>query len=178
MASTLTGGSGVDTIVGGAGNDVIVGGGGADVITGGAGADSITLSGTTAKFVNVSLQNNATNSGVNTATTIQTSELTSTFDIVRGVAAGDKFQLATFTPAVNLTATNLAGTDNVVNFARGTYDGTNGVFSYGAAGADTAVTYDTDTAATVAVAYETVILVGYVAASTTAIDNAGLITFA
>ena len=178
VASTLTGGSGVDTIVGGAGNDVIVGGGGADVITGGAGADSITLSGTTAKFVNVSLQNNATNSGVNTATTIQTSELTSTFDIVRGVAAGDKFQLATFTPAVNLTATNLAGTDNVVNFARGTYDGTNGVFSYGAAGADTAVTYDTDTAATVAVAYETVILGGYVAASTTAIDGSGLITFA
>ena len=178
VASTLTGGSGVDTIVGGAGNDVIVGGGGADVITGGAGADSITLSGTTAKFVNVSLQNFATNSGVNTATTIQTSELTSTFDIVRGVAAGDKFQLGTFTPAVNLTATNLAGTDNVVNFARGTYDGTNGVFSYGAAGADTAVTYDTDTAATVAVAYETVILVGYVAASTTAIDGSGLITFA
>ena len=179
VASTLTGGSGVDTIVGGAGNDVIVGGGGADVITGGAGADSITLSGTTAKFVNVSLQNFATNSGVNTATTIQTSELTSTFDIVRGVAAGDKFQLGTFTPAVNLTATNLAGTDNVVNFARGTYDGTNGVFTFGAAGADTAVTHDTNTISGAGnVAYETVILVGYVAASTTAIDGSGLITFA
>ncbi|WP_353212822.1 hypothetical protein, partial [Rhodovarius sp.] len=99
--------------------------------------------------------------------------------IVRGVAAGDKFQLATFTPAVNLTATNLAGTDNVVNFARGTYDGTNGVFTFGAAGADTAVTYATNTVSgAVNVAYETVILVGYVAASTTAIDNAGLITFA
>ena len=174
--STLTGGSGADTIVGGAGNDVIVGGGGADVIRGGAGADSITLSGTTATFQNVALPSPATNSGVNTATTNQTSELTSTFDIVRGVAAGDKFQLATFTPAVNLTATNLAGTDNFVNFARGTYDGTNGVFTYGAAGADTAVTYDTNTSAQ-AVAYETVILVGYVAASTTAITG-GLITFA
>jgi hypothetical protein len=172
IASTLTGGKGVDTIVGGAGKDVIVGGGGADVITGKGGADKITVSGTTSQIVNVALLD----SGANTSTTIQTAELTSTFDVVSGAAAGDTVQLFTSTPAVNLTATNLAGTDDVINFARGTYDSAAGTFTYAANGADTAMTYDTTVGA--GTAYETIILVGYVAGSTTAVNGSGLITLA
>ena len=42
IASTLTGGSGIDYIVGGAGNDTIVGGAGNDTIVGGAGKDTLT----------------------------------------------------------------------------------------------------------------------------------------
>jgi len=171
IASTLTGGSGVDTIVGGAGKDTIVGGGGADVITGKGGADSITISGATSKIVNVALGD----SGTNTSMTVQTSDLTSTYDIIRGVVAGTTFQLATNTPSVNLTAGNLAGTDDYINFARGTYDAAGGVFTYAANGADTAMTYDTTVGG--GTAYEAVILVGYVAGSTTAVSG-GLITFA
>ncbi|RFP11899.1 MULTISPECIES: DUF4214 domain-containing protein [unclassified Duganella] len=171
IASTLTGGTGADTIVGGAGKDVIVGGGGADIITGGAGADTITLSGVTAKLINAALLD----SGTNTSTTIQTAELTSTFDVVKGAAAGDTIQLFTSTPAVNLTATNLAGTDDVVNFARGTYDAAAGTFTYAANGLDTAMTYDTTVGA--GTAFETIILVGYTAGTTTAVA-AGLITLA
>jgi len=117
-ASTLTGGSGNDTITGGSAKDTIIGGGGADVIIGGGGADSITLSGSNAKFVNAAYGD----SGANTATQQQVSELATAFDIVRGVVAGDSMQLYTATPSINLAATNLAGTDNDVNFARGTYD--------------------------------------------------------
>ena len=51
IASTLTGGSGVDIIVGGSGNDVIVGGGGADFITGGTGNDTMTGSAGADTFV-------------------------------------------------------------------------------------------------------------------------------
>ena len=171
IGSTLTGGTGVDTIVGGAGADTIVGGGGADLITGGAGADDITLSGSTAKIINTALSA----SGANTSTTIQTAELTSTFDIIHGAAAGDKIQLFTNTPAVNLTAANLAGTDDVVNFAPGTYDAGAGTFTYAANGHDTAVTYDTTFGA--GTVYETIILIGYHSAATTAIAG-GLITLA
>ena len=51
IASTLTGGSGVDTITGGSGADVIVGGGGADFITGGTGNDTMTGSAGADTFV-------------------------------------------------------------------------------------------------------------------------------
>jgi S-layer protein len=169
--STLTGGTGDDTITGGSGKDTIVGGGGNDLINSGSGADSITISGSGSTFENSAVND----SGTNTSTSVQVTELTSTFDIITGVVAGVGFKLAN-TATLNLTATNLAGTDNAVNFARGTYDAANGIFSYGAAGSDTAVTYDTDKSGSTA--YETVILVGYVAASTTAIDVSGLITFA
>jgi len=171
-ANTLTGGSGNDVITGGSDKDTIIGGGGGDQITGGGGADSITLSGSEATFIYAALND----SGSNNATSAQTSELTNSFDIIRGVAAGDIMQLFTATPNLNLTATNLAGSDDTVNFARGTYNAASGIFTYAANGADTALTYDTTLGG--GTAYETVILVGYVAASTTAIDGSGLITFA
>jgi S-layer protein len=144
----LTGGTGLDTILGGAGNDTIVGGG-ADQVTGGLGADLITLSGNSSTANYTALLQ----SGVNTSTTIQTTELTSTFDIYRGVVAGDKIDLFTSTPAVNLAAVNLAGTDDTINFAKGTYDSGAGTFTYAANGADTAMTYDTTVGA--GTAYET-----------------------
>jgi len=59
-----------------------------------------------------------------------------------------------------------------VEFTTGTYDAANGVFTYGAAGADTVVTYDHG-----AGVFESIVLVGYHAASTTAIA-AGIITLA
>ena len=168
---TIKGSSGVNTITGGGLADTIVGGGGADKITGGAGADQITISGNATTLINVALGN----SGANTSTNIQTAELTSTFDVVRGALAGDKIQLFTSTPSVNLTATNLAGTDDTANFARGTYDSLAGTFTYGAGGADTALTYDTTVGR--GTAFETIILVGFVAGNTTSI-GAGLITLA
>ena len=161
LVNTITGGTGADTITGGIAADIIVGGGGADVISGGKGADTITVSGTTAtvKFA-------AQDSGSNTATNTQTNLLTSTLDVVKGLVAGDKIDLSV-TAAANLIATNsatLQGTAGKVVFAAGTYDAANGLFNYGAAGADTAMTYDG-----AASAFETVILVGYHVGATTAI---------
>ncbi len=175
IASTLTGGTGADTILGGTGRDVIVGGGGADVITGGAGADNITVSGITAKIVQA-----IGASGANSSTTIQTAELTSTFDVIKGLVAGDKIDLGNTniaTAQLTLAGANLAsGGDNVAVFASGTYDAAAGTFTYAANGADTALTYDSTTAVATITA-ETIILVGYHAASTTA-ATAGLITLA
>jgi len=175
VGSTLTGGSGNDIITGGAGKDTIIGGGGGDVITAGAGADSITLSGSSSKIVQ-----GAGHSGSNTTTSVQVSELTGTFDIIRGVVAGDTLKVtgATALQDLTLTASNLAGRDDYASFARGTYDAGAGTFTYAANGADTALTYDTSN---VTALYETVILVGFVAGSTTSIAIVGsdsVITFA
>ena len=163
---TITGGTGVDTINAGAGNDTIVGGGGADQITGGAGADKITVSGNTATIIQAPGA-----SGTNTSTTIQTSQLTSTFDVVYGASAGLKINLGNasiVTATTTLAGTNLAAnsTDNTAVFARGTYNADAGTFTYAANGADTALTYDSNVAA--GVTGETIILVGYTAGSTTA----------
>ncbi|GJI96141.1 S-layer protein [Duganella caerulea] len=164
IASTLTGGTGADHINGGSGKDVIVGGGGADVITGGAGADTITISGNTSTIVQV-----AGSSGANATLNTATSELTANFDIVKGAVAGTKIDLSSLgvltVAAADLAATNLAGVTGHVVFAAGTYDAANGIFAYGAAGADTVMTYDNGAA------FESVVLVGYHAASTTAIAS-------
>ena len=179
---TITGGAGVDTIDGAAGKDVIVGGGGADQITGGAGADSITVSGITSNIIQA-----VGASGTNSSTAIQTAELTSTFDVIFGAAAGDTIttgNASVVTATTTLVATNLAvagytgtgvGLDNSASFARGTYDGAAGTFTYAANGLDTALTYDSTVGATET--YETIILVGYHTAATTA-AVAGVITLA
>lgn len=189
-ADVITGAAGADTINGGSGNDAIVGGGGDDVINGGAGGDAITISGNKvtlayaenfeAAVPGPGLVSVGFGSGKNTATTIQTSELTSTFDVVKGFVAGDKIDLSgvsnTYVTAnLTLSGTNLAAADNKVVFTRGTYSADSGTFTFATNGADTAVTYDTDTSGDVA--GETIILVGFVAgADTTA--TAGIITFA
>jgi S-layer protein len=172
IASTLTGGTGADTILGGAGRDIIVGGGGADQITGGVGADSITVTSTTSDTFYV-----LGDSGANTSTTIQPSELTSTFDIITGASAGFQIHLSTLmgtvaggyaTANLGLSSANLAGVADHVEFARGTYNSGAGTFTYAANGADTALTYDASTAGDGS-AYESIILVGYeTSASTTA----------
>ena len=178
-ADIIVGGAGADTIGGGAGADTITGGGGADVITGGTGVDTITVSGVTSKVVQA-----IGDSGANTSTPLQTAELTSTFDVIKGLAAGDKIDLgvvAGFTQGfgaqtVNLTlaGTNLAGAANHVVFASGTYDAAAGIFSYAANGADTVLTYDDSTAGTGS-SFESIILVGYHAGATTT-AAAGVIT--
>lgn len=180
IGSTLTGGTGVDTILGGAGADVIVGGGGADQITGGVGADKITVSGTTADVFQV-----RGDSGANTSTTIQTAELTSTFDVITGAAAGFQIHLSTLmgtaaggytTGDVTVAGTNLAGATDQIVLARGTYSSAAGTFTYAANGADTVMTYDSSTAGDGST-FESIILVGYVSAAGTDAAS-GVITLA
>ena len=112
------------------------------------------------------------NATLNTAT----SELTATFDIVRGAVAGTKIDLSAFAgltiAAADLAATNLAGVEGHAVFAAGTYDAANGVFAYGAAGADTVLTYDNGAS------FESIVLVGFHAAATTAITVGGIVTLA
>jgi hypothetical protein len=70
---------------------------------------------------------------------------------------------------------NLQGIAGKVVFAAGTYDAANGIFNYGAAGADTVMTIDDAGHGGAGAAFETVILVGYhVGSATTA--AAGVIT--
>jgi hypothetical protein len=171
---TFTGGAGVDTIHGGAGNDIIIGGGGKDIIWGDAGADKITLSGTgaTLKFV-------AGDTGVNSSTTFQTAELTTTLDVVFGASAGTKIDLSFIAATANYNtdmvraSANLAGVDNKVVFASGTYDALAGTFTYAANGLDSVVTYDTDMAGTTA--FQSVVLVGYHTSATTSLIS-GIVT--
>jgi len=173
LVDNITGGTGADTITAAAGNDVIIGGGGADMITGGAGADRITVTGNTWTITQAS---NA--SGVNTSTTIQTAQLTSTFDVVFGAAAGGQINLGNAsigTGTLSLAGINLAGvaSDNSAVFARGTFDSAAGTFTFAANGADSALTYDANAAT--GQTFETIILVGFVAGATTA-AAAGVIT--
>jgi S-layer protein len=175
---TITGGTGADTLVGGAGADVIVGGGGKDVITGGTGADKITLSGNTSTLVSV-----AGDSGANISTSTQTSMLTTGFDVVFGASAGTTVNLSGITSVFALTANigtvlNLAGVNNSVVLAKGTYDAAVGSFTYATNGADSVLTYDTDATLTGGVennAFESIVLVGYNSSALTTVIG-GVIT--
>ncbi|MQA39880.1 beta strand repeat-containing protein [Rugamonas aquatica] len=182
-ADTITAGNGSNTIDAKAGNDIITVGSGANSIKGGAGADTITLAAHVGKvdtIVQTSASAGVGDSGNNTALNTQTSVLTGSFDVVKGIAVGDKLDLSGITGftyvSANLTfgATNLAAADGKVVFASGTYDAANGIFNYGASGADTIVTYDTD--ATGAVAGQSIVLVGYHASSTATTAAAGIVT--
>ena len=171
---TIQGGSNDDTLTGTDKSDVIIGNGGADVITGNRGGDKITLSGNTSTLQIIG----GDDTGTNNATATQTALLTSNLDIVTGATAGTKITLGAagtpgtggvgvFATALTTTATasgNLAsalqGVDNAVTMVRGTYDASNGVFSYGANGADTALTYDWNNMVGLG-SYHTIILVGY-----------------
>ena len=173
--SVITGGTGADTILGGNLNDTIVGGGGADVITGGKGADLITVSGTTSKIVQA-----AGDSGTNSSNNIQTSELPSTFDVIKGLVGGDKIDLGNVnivTGTTTLAGTNLAGgvaADTAI-FTSGTYDSGAGTFTFAANGLDTALNYDSSAVA--GATSETIILVGFHAGATTT-AAAGIIKLA
>jgi S-layer protein len=176
---TLTGGAGADALNGGAGADVIVGNGGKDVITGGAGADDITISGGMNKLVFA-----LADSGANKTTNTQTTALTTGFDVIKGAMAGDTIEFvgATFGFGdVIAKGNNLAGVDNDVVFVRGSFDAAAGIFSYAANGADTLMTADTDSVVTldgiVGVAFESVVLIGFVAGANTSAAG-GLITLA
>jgi hypothetical protein len=173
--NTLSGAAGADTIVGGGVADVIVGGGGKDAITGGGGADLITVSGITSTVVQ-----GAGDSGANTATTIQTSDLTSTFDVIKGIAAGDTIDLSGFAvgSTLVLAGSDLAAADNSVVFTTGNYDEAAGTFTFAANGHDTQVTYDTDAVSGAGhIAGESIILVGFHSAATSAL-SLGIVTLA
>jgi Ca2+-binding RTX toxin-like protein len=173
-ADTITGGAGGDTLHGAGGNDVIVGGGGKDSIFGDAGVDKITISGSS-----VNLNFAAGDTGANTSTTIQTAELTSTFDVVTGAVAGDTITLVGLAGYgfgdVTVGNTNLAGVDDQIVFARGAYDAAAGTFTFAANGPDSVLTYDTTIGA--GTTFESVVLVGLVEGVNTSVAG-GLITLA
>ena len=106
--------------------------------------------------------------------------LTATYDVIIGASAGLRIDTSnTNIVTANLTTAgaNLAGgLDSTAIFARGTYDAANGLFTYGAAGLDTALTYDSTTAAGggANLTLETIILVGFVSGASTAAS--GVIT--
>ncbi|MFA5216474.1 DUF4214 domain-containing protein [Sulfuricurvum sp.] len=169
----ITGGTGNDTIIGGSAADIIIGGGGADVIEAGRGADTITISGNTSVITQ-----GVGDSGTNTVMTNQTSELTSTFDIINGLVAGDKIDVgnyfATSPIQITLAGTNLAsGGDNKAVFTMGTYDSIGHTFTYNINGHDTALTYDSNGIVGTTTA-ETIILVGYQAGAQTAAVISGM----
>jgi hypothetical protein len=194
IGSTLTGGTGADTIYGGAGSDVIVGGGGADIISGGAGADLITVSGATAKISQIIglTASSVGASGANSSTTVQVNELTQSFDVIKGLVAGNTINLgntgitttalAGAAGTLTVAGTNLAGittagalVNDTAVFASGTYDAGAGTFTYAANGLDSALTYDSTIGA--GITMETIILVGYHATvAGTTMGLAGVIT--
>lgn len=157
-AVTITETGGSSTLTGSANADTINAGGGKNVVVGGLGADTINFSGTgnTEKLGNA-------DSGTNTATSTQTAVITTTFDVVNGVVAGDKIDLSGMTVASTsvANATHLTGTDTVVEFAHGVYSG--GTFTFNTAGADTLVTYET----TGTGVYSSIVLVGFAASAAT-----------
>ena len=157
---SVTGGTGSDTITGGTASDVIVGGGGIDIITGGGGADKITVSGGT-NLIKITSVNDT---GPNTTTSSAISELTATWDVIYGLTSTDKIDVtgAVGAAATAVTAINLAGVENTVVFARGTYDATAGTFAYGAAGADSVMTFDTLNGAG---GFQSLVLVGFVSSA-------------
>jgi S-layer protein len=165
---TIKGGTNADTITGTMKGDTIIGGGGADSITGGLGADKITVSGNTS-VINITSKDD---NGVSKATVLtQPSVLTADYDIITGATAGTKIAIQsgsdiTAVPAVDTAADTLMGKDSTVMFARGTYNASTGAFSFGAAGADTAMTYDVNTGISATADFHTVILVGYVPSAT------------
>lgn len=188
---TIRGGSGDDMLTGTTKADTIIGNAGADIITGGRGADTITISGNTSTISMVA----GDDSGFNNATATQTALLASNFDVITGAVAGIRFTLGSAgvigTPGIGLFATTLAtsattssnlatdlqGVDNAVVMARGTYDAVNGIFSYGANGSDTAMTYDWNNTPAIT-SMHTVILVGYTPSSTAASFTLGTATTA
>jgi hypothetical protein len=175
---TIVVGNGNNTLKGGAGNDIITVGSGTNTIKGGAGADVITLAAHAGQVDTI--QQASGDSGANNATVTQTSELANTFDVVKGIAVGDKIDLSLFAGAyatanLVLAGTNLAAQDDKVVFVSGTYDANAGTFTYSANGTDTAVTYDHTVG--VNVNAETIILVGF-HVGTTATATAGVITLA
>lgn len=162
---TVNGGTNADTLSGGAGLDVINSGGdtnpnAVDSITGGAGADTISIVGSPNAVI---VNNTAGDSGVNTATSVATSVIATGFDRITGTTNGVQLDLPSFGMMQNpltvfVNVQSLAGTDNAVNFAKGTF--ANGTFTFNPNGFDTLATYDTD--GTGGTAFESVVLTGFI----------------
>jgi len=176
-------GSGNDTINGGSADDIILGNGGQDVInsggssttpdqiTGGTNADLITILGSANAIIN----QGALDSGVNTATSVQTSLIATSFDRIIGTTNGVQLNLPdTVGPGltVNVNSQTLAGTDNAINFVTGTFSAGSGTFTFNPAGSDTLATYDTAGLPSVT-SFESIVLSNFVVGSQTA-NSGGL----
>lgn len=179
-AVKLSAGAGDQNIVTGTGNDIISGGAGADTINVGTGSDTLAIAaGTTG---------GGGDSG--TFTLAAGAIVTTGFDVVTGMGAGDRIQLSptAYTgnagAAAGLIANGTAATsfnglvllDNGIEIVRGTYAA--GSFTASASGADSMLIYDA--AANLGyTAYEAIVLIGYVAGTLTGIGaNQGVIVLA
>ncbi len=171
---TVNGGTNADALTAGSGQDVINSGGNTslvavDQITGGLNADTISVAGSP----NAIIIQDTSDSGENTANNIQTSLIATGFDRIIGTTNGVQLDLPNFSPVpgplvVNVNVQNLAGTNNAVNFATGTF--ANGTFTFNPNGLDTLATYDTDDSG---IAFQSVVLTGFVAGNQTA-NTSGL----
>jgi len=183
---TLNGSSGADSVVGSAlpdtiaglaGADTITGGAGADTISGGSGKDIIYTSASSSTLTSsdldvISLIFGDTQAYTSNATTVSVTQA----DVIYGMGLSDVITLASTTATMAYTATGSAATgvftavsvvtantaagSNTAFIGRGTYDATNGSFTWSSSGLDSLVVYDQDSSlATIdAVA---IVLVGY-----------------
>lgn len=165
----INGNDGADIITGTAGNDTITGGTGADRIDVGSGTDKVVV--------------RVGDSGVNAAAGV--SVATAAFDIYSGLGVGDTLELflnPTFNhfAAVSTSDTDVSGANDTILFTRGTYSAVNHLFTAGAAGSDTLVTYDVTTPTSGGgPLYQSIVLVGFVGLSdvgTTASGMGGNVT--
>jgi hypothetical protein len=174
-ADTIVVGNGYNNISTGAGNDKITVGTGANIVNAGTGSDTITFGAHVVGMIDQLVIGSATDSGSLVTATGSTAAL----DVVKGIQAGDTITFSGMSYAtgnLSLTGSTLAGTDNAVVFATGTYDATAKTFVYSATGTDTLVTYDTDATAS-SVVDHSIVLVGFHAAATTT-ATAGIVTLA
>jgi len=185
VADSIVGSALPDTISGLVGADTIVGGAGADTISGGAGRDVISvtasLSTTASTDIDViSLVFGDTETYTSAATTVSVT----TADVYYGLSQSDVIFLSSsgtmtytaltatavansFISTVVYTAAATAVAENSGFFGRGTYDATNGSFTWNASGNDTLFAYDS-TSANSSITTQAVVLVGTTVLSTAA----------
>ena len=191
---TVTLGNGANTVVGGSAADVITLGTGANDVNAGAGADKVTFGAHTAADTYRILAAAGAGGGDSATFAVPGTNTisTTTMDKVTGLQLGDKIQFTAtaglYTGVANaplgLVANGTSYTDvsavvltsNAIEIVKDTYSSVANTFVGSATGTDSLVVYDSD-AVVGTTAYESIVLVGYVAGTVTGIGGAaGLVT--
>jgi len=167
-ADSISGGNGGGELVGGYGNDTIIGGTGTDIITGGFGADVLTGGGGNDTYLLINGNHTGllpTSAGVsyNAAVGYATFSTVS-MDKITDFSSGDTIVTGAGVSGTAVTNANGYGSDwtNTQGFVRGTYDSTNGTFTFGSAGTSSLYIFDADGLTTTASDLYAVVLVDYV----------------